>query len=196
MRRTVCLLLALAGQAGAQFAAPGITLTPSSTQAAPLEVARHVLVQPERLETRLQTGYTTGNLNFTLFSEVNTEVVLKTSDPRLVLLGSENGVVRLNAYSLQSVSGVALGAHNGTLTVSNRAGQVLVTVPYIVAPAKALNQSVSFYYTPGSNQGSLSYAVSGNPQSPLDPRWSMSVGVNVNPREGRVGGSVGLNVSW
>ncbi|GAA5532564.1 hypothetical protein [Deinococcus aluminii] len=91
---------------------------------------------------------------------------------------------------------MALGAHSGTLTVSNRAGQVLVTVPYTVAPAKALNQSVSFYYTPGSNQGSLSYAVSGNPQSPLDPRWSMSVGVNVNPREGRVGGSVGLNVSW
>ncbi|EYB67664.1 hypothetical protein DEIPH_ctg033orf0084 [Deinococcus phoenicis] len=196
MKRVLFLLLGLLGFAHAQFTAPGISITPTTAQPAPLEVAHKVLVQPSKLETRLQTGYTTGTLNFTLFSEVNTEVVLKASDPRLVFRGSENGMLRLNAYTLQSVNFVALGAHSGTISVSNREGRVLETVPYTVAPAKTLNQSMSLYYTPGNNQGALSYSVSGNPQSPLDPRWSMNVNLNVRPNEGKVGGSVGLNVSW
>ncbi|GAA5512165.1 hypothetical protein Dcar01_00879 [Deinococcus carri] len=196
MKRFLFLLVGLLGSAGAQFTAPGITLTPTDAAPAPLEIARRVLVQPSKLEMRLQTGYTTGNLNFTLFSEVPTEVTLKASDSRLVLLGGEKGAVRLNAYLLQTVTFVAVGAHSGTITISNHAGQVLETVPYTVAPAKTVNQSVSLYYTPGSNVGSLSYSVSGNPLSPLDPRWSMSVSLNVKPSESKVGGSVGLNVSW
>lgn len=196
MNRILLLLVGLLGGAGAQVTAPGITVTPTTLQPAPPELARKVLVQPARLETRLQPGYTTGNLNLTLFSEVNTEVALRASDPRLVFRGSRDGVQRLNAYTAQSVSFVALEAHSGTLTVSNRAGEVLVTVPYMVAPPKTLNQSASLNYSPSSNRGALSYAVSGVAQSPLDPRWSLNVNLNVSTDKGTVGGSIGFNMSW
>lgn len=196
MKRILFLFVGVLFSAGAQVTAPGITITPTTVQPAPPEVARKVLVQPARLETRLQPGYTTGHLNLTLFSEVNTEVVLGASDPRLVFRGSRDGGQRLNAHAAQSVSFVALEAHSGTLTVSNRAGEVLVTVPYTVAPPRTINQSASLNYSPSSHRGALSYSVSGVPQSPLDPRWSLSLNVGLATDTGKVGGGVSLNVSW
>lgn len=189
------LLLPALGGAGAQITAPAVTVTPAPPPAPP-ELARRVLIQPERLEARLLPGYTTGTLNVTLFSEVPTEVVVESSDPRLVLRGAEEGVVRLGAYVLQSLNFVALGAHAGTITVRNRGGAVVATAPYVVAPAKTLNQSASLSYSPGNARGFLSYSVSNNPASSLDPRVNLSVSAGLNTATGQVGGNVSIGVSW
>ncbi|WP_345455145.1 hypothetical protein [Deinococcus aluminii] len=73
---------------------------------------------------------------------------------------------------------------------------MIAQVPYVVAPTKTLNQSVSLNYAPLANRGSLSYPVSGVPTSVLNPRWSAYVGLSVDGQAGTVGGNVGVNINW
>jgi hypothetical protein len=196
MKRTWAISSCLLGLAGAQFSAPGVGI--GIQQAAPVvaQLARHVRVQPERLETMLAPGHTTGLLTFTLFSEVQTEVYIRPSDVRLVSrMGSVSPVV-LTPYTEQSVSLVALAAHSGTLIFTNRAGDVIAQRPYVVAPAKAVSQSASLNYSPSSNRVGLSYSVSGVPQSLLDPSWSATINLGVNTRTQDVSGGVSVNVNW
>ncbi|MBB5296213.1 hypothetical protein E5F05_18450 [Deinococcus metallilatus] len=196
MKKILLLLLSLLGDASAQIIAPGVKITVTPGQPLKYEVAQKILVQPNRLETRLPSGYTVGTLVITLFSEVNAEVLLKFSDPRLAMRGSTDSPLSLAAYSPQSVTLIANGAHSGTITISNTEGKVLAQVPYTVAPTKTVNQSVSLNYSPTTDWGSATYSISGVPQSILDPRWNINFNVNVRPNTGKVGGSVGISINW
>lgn len=195
MKRAALLLLAMLGGAGAQISAPGVEI--SIEPAAPIkyEVARQVLVQPARLEARLAPGYTTAMLTLTLLSEVNTEVTLHFSDPRLVQPASP-APVRLAAHTLHSLSLLAMGAHSGTLSVLNTQGQVIAQAPYTVLPAKTLSQGLSLNYSPGAGRGSLTYSVGGVPESLSDPRWNVNVNLSVSPGTGQVGGGIGVSLNW
>lgn len=181
--------------ASAQFVAPQVTIAPAAAPPA-LQVARQILIQPARPTSRLATGFTTGSLSLTLFSEVPTEVSVTASDPRLVLRGAPGGRVRLGAYALTSLSFVALEAHSGTLEVRNSEGRLVASAPYVVAPAASVNQSASLNYNPWSNRGTLNYSLSGVPATPLDPRVSLNVGLGLDFETGAAGGSVGVSVSW
>ena len=152
-------------------------------------------MQPTRVAMRLSPGNVTGVLAFTLLSEVNTEVLVTTNDARLVLK-SAGQPLRLAAYSAQSVNLTALAPHEGSITIANSAGQVIARVPYVIAPAKTLNQSASFNYSPSSSRAGLSYSVSGVNQSVLDPSWSANINLGVNTKTGDVSGSVGVSVNW
>lgn len=123
MTRILLALLGLLSSAQAQITAPAVSITPILTPPVSLVLAQKVLIQPAKLETRLPPGYTTGILNVTLFSEVSTEVKVQASDPRLVLRGTEDGMVRLGAYNLQS--------HGGGVVVGGSAqDRALVHAPY------------------------------------------------------------------
>lgn len=196
--------------AGAEAATPTpLTLPAVSVQqvvsdtlvavpSAPLvyQVAKTVRVQPDRLETRVQPGYSTGNLTFSLFSEVNAQVTVKSDDPRLIIRGAEGGHLRLFAYELHNVNAVALEPHSGHLTVTNSLGEVIARVPYVIAPSKAINQNFSLNYTPSGERTSASYSISGVTRSPLDPRWSVGVGAGVSLETGQVNGGVSIGVNW
>lgn len=171
---------------------PGISIVPS----APLvfQTARAVRIQPAKLEARLQAGYSTGNLPFSLFSEVNTRVTVAASDPRLVI---RNGVnLSLPAYQSISVSTVALAPHSGTLSVANAEGTIIATAPYTVAPAKTVNQNLNLNYSPSSSQVGISYSITGVPQSPLDIRWNASSNLSVDTKTGNVSGGVSVGMNW
>lgn len=209
MTRFLLLFLTCA-VASAQSAAPTPLTAPAvkvgavtsdsliAVPSAPLvfEVADTVRVQPARPELRLQPGHTTGNLTFTLFSEVNALVTLTSDDPRLVIRGEPGVPLRLTAYDLHSVSAVALASHAGTITVTNTEGKVIARVPYRVAPSKTVNQGLSLTYVPRSERASFNYSLSGVNQSALDPQWNVGVGVNVDTSTGQVNGSVTVGVNW
>lgn len=203
MKRFLLLGLTMLGSANAQFTLPPVNITnsPSSgitlQSSAPLvfEMATRITVQPARVGLRLAPGHTTGVLAFTLLSEVNTEVVVTSNDARLVLK-SAGQPLRLSAYNAQTLNLMALAPHTGTITITNSAGQVIARVPYEVAPAKTVNQSASFNYSPSSNRVGLSYSVSGVNSSPLDPSWSAGINLGINTRTGDVSGGVGVSVNW
>lgn len=181
--------------AGAQFVAPQVTVTPAAAPPT-LQVAQTVRIQPARPTARLATGYTTGTLNLTLFSEVPAEVSVTASDPRLVLRGAPGGRIRLGAYALTSLNFVALEAHAGTLEVRNTEGRLIASAPYVVAPAPSVNQSASLNYSPSGNRGTLTYSLSKVPATGLDPRISLNVGVGLDFNTGTAGSNVGISVSW
>lgn len=191
------LLLAglLWSAADAQFVAPQVTITPASAPPA-LQVAQTVRIQPARPTARISTGYTTGTLTLTLFSEVPTEVSVTASDPRLVLRAAPGGRVRLGAYALSSLNFVALGAHTGTLEVRNTEGRLIASAPYVVAPAASVSQSASLNYSPSGHRGTLNYSLSKVPATGLDPRISLNVGVGLDFDTGAAGSNVGISVSW
>lgn len=172
----------------------GITVTPS----APLvyQVAQAVRVEPRRVESRLQPGFDVGTLTFSLFSEVNTRVRVKSDDPRLVVRGEAATWLSLPAHTMQSVSAVAIEPHSGTLRVVNTEGAVIALVPYTVAPSKTVNQSVNVNYTPSSDRLGLSYSISGVATSPLDPRWNVNLSVSVDTTTKQVAGGVSVGVNW
>ncbi|MFC6617507.1 hypothetical protein [Deinococcus radiophilus] len=118
-------LLALlgSGQAQGNLVMPAVSIRPTTATPVPTELARQVLVQPARLEAAVAPGYTTAPLTFTLLSEVATEVYLRPSDPRLVFRGPKDGQVSLTPYTLQSVSFLAMTAHNGVIDILNAAGE-------------------------------------------------------------------------
>lgn len=203
------LLLSYASLAGAQTTAPiPLKVPPVSIQTAPavpgisivpsaplvFQTAKTVLIQPEKLEARLQAGYSTGSLTFSVFSEVNTRVTVTASDPRLVI---RNGVsMSLPAYQRTSITAVALAPHSGIIRVINAEGVIIATAPYTVEPAKTVNQSLNLNYTPSSNRVSMSYSVSGVPQSPLDVRWNASTNLAIDTETGNVSGGVSVGMSW
>ncbi|GGL20588.1 hypothetical protein GCM10010844_44260 [Deinococcus radiotolerans] len=121
---------------------------------------------------------------------------LSSSDPRLVFRVADNKI-RLPAYANQSINAVALEAHSGTITVTNTEGKVLATVPYTVAPAKQFSQGASLNYNPFGNTASLNYSISGVSTSPLDPTWSLSVGMGLDLATPSVSsGTINLSVRW
>ncbi len=173
-------------------AAPGLQAVPS----APLvfQVATTVRVQPARLEVRVQPGYSTVMLPLTLMSEVHSQVKVVSSDPRLVIRGA--APLSLPAYQLTGVNAIALAPHSGTISVVNSVGTVIAQVPYVIAPAKTVNQSVNLNYSPSNDRVGLSYSISGVPLSPLDPRWNASVSTSLNTATGEVGGGINIGINW
>lgn len=197
-----CLSWAQATSAPTPLELPAVSVRAAAPDAlvavpsAPLvfEVARTVLVQPDRLETRLQPGYTTGTLAFTLFSQVNTAVQVVSDDPRLVIRGAAD--IQLAAYNLVSVNAVALEAHSGTLRILNSRQEVIARVPYVIASAKTVSQGLSLNYTPSSTRMGLNYSVGGLSSSVLDPQWNIGVGLGVSTDTGKVNGGVTIGVYW
>lgn len=196
MNRTIALLTCLLGLAGAQFSAPGVGIGIQQAAPAVSQLARHVLLQPDRLETMLNPGHITGTLTFTVFSDVQTEVFIRSSDPRLVSRSGPDTPIVLAPYTEQSVTLVALAAHIGTLVVTNKNGEVIGQQPYVIAPAKAVNQGASLNYSPSSNRLGLSYNVSGMSQSILDPTWSATFNLGVNIHTQDLTGGVGVSINW
>ncbi|WP_135230491.1 hypothetical protein [Deinococcus fonticola] len=180
------------------MSAPAITVSPATAASSgpPTVLARKVLVQPERIEMQLPVGYTTGTLVFTLFSDVNTEVVVRPLDSRLKFRGAGNNLLRLNAYTLQTANFVVLEAHRGVIELLNTRGEVIEKVRYTVVPHKAVNQSANLSYNPFSGQVSAGYSVSTVPASSLAPNISAGVGMGYDIQKGQLGGSVYLNVRW
>ncbi len=158
-------------------------------------LAREVTVQPSRLVARLTPGQVTAGLNFTLLSAVTTDVRLRSEDPHLVVRQADVPI-RLTAFNTQPVSALALAAHSGVVSVVNREDTVIARIPYRVDPPKLVNQNLSLNYSPSSDRLGLSYALSSNPQSMFDPRWSVSTNVSLRTDTGQVSGGVNLNVSW
>ena len=196
MKRAVALSICLLGAAGAQFSAPSVGI--SIQQATPIvsQLARHVLVQPDRLETMLIPGHATGTLTFTVFSAVPTEVFIRSGDSRLVSRTGPDTPIVLAPYTEQSVTMVALAAHSGTLIVTNKQGEVISQRPYVIAPAKVLNQGASLNYSPSSNRMGLSYSVSGMTRSLLDPSWSAGINLGINTQTRDLSGGVSVSVNW
>lgn len=173
--------------------APSISITPAQLPTLPL--AREVTAQPTRLEARLAPGQVSASLNFTLLSPVTTDVRLRSEDPRLVIR-QPDVPIRLTAFNTQPISVLALAAHSGVVSVVNREGTVIAHIPYRVDPPKIVNQNLSLNYSPSGERLGLSYALSSNPQSMFDPRWSVSTNLSLKMDTGQVSGGVNLNVSW
>ena len=203
---TLLLSLLVLPSAQAQATPTPLTLPPVQVTSAPaglsavptapltFQVARTVRVQPARLETRLGIGLSTANLTFTVMTDVTAQVTVSSDSPHLILPGG--GTLRLLAYTAQGVTGVALKPHSGTLTFRNSRGEPLASVPYEVAPARTLTQGLKLNLSPSSGNASLSYAVSGVPQSTLDPRWNVNLGVDLDTRTGNLSTSVSVGVNW
>lgn len=190
----LCLWAALtAATAAAQVSVPKVSITPS--QVTTTELARTVLVQPAQLEARLNPGMSTTTLTFTLLSPITTEVYLKSQDRRLIVR-LPDAPVRLTAHMTQPVSVLVMEPHAGQLSVLNRSGDVIGTVPYRVKSAKLVNQNLSLNYSPGGARLGLNYSVSGVPASIFDPRWSASANVSLKTDSGQLGGGVSVNLSW
>lgn len=172
---------------------PGMVAVPT----APLVfgAAQSVRVQPSRLVLQLQPGYSTGTLTFTLLTDINAEVTVQAEDARLAVRDAQTPL-RLQANQLQSVSALALAPHAGTFRVVNSQGAVIARVPYEILPPKTVNQSVYFTYSPSGKLASLSYGVSGIPQTSVDPRWSASVNMGVDTDTSKLSGGVSIGVSW
>lgn len=173
--------------------APRISITPAQLPTLPL--ARDVTVQPTQLEARLTPGQVTASLNFTLLSPVTTEVRLRSEDSRLVIR-QPDVPIRLTAFNTQPVSVLVLAAHSGVVSVINREGTVITRIPYQVEPPKLTNKNLSLNYSPSSERLGLSFALSSNPQSIFDPRWSVSTNVSLKTDTGQVSGGVNVNMSW
>ncbi|GGR36019.1 hypothetical protein [Deinococcus ruber] len=199
MKRTgafsLCLLCVF-GVTNAQFSTPSVGISLQPTQTVTLQVARQVRVQPQRLEMMLAPGHTTGTLTFTVFSEVPTEIFIRSSSPQLVSRSGPDTPIVLAPYSEQNVSLVALAAHSGTLTITNKNGEIIDQRPYIIAPAKVVYQGASLNYSPSSNRVGLSYTVSGVTSSPLDPIWSAGINMGINTHTQDLSGGVNINVNW
>lgn len=196
MKRFLLAAFALLGAAQAQLSVPGVSIGIQSAPPLTFELAQRVLIQPARLETSIAAGRSTGILTFTLMSPVNTEVFVRTSDPRLVVRGDPTTPLQLLAYSELSLNLVALEPHRGSISVLNREGAVIATVPYVVAAPKQLNQSASVSYLPSYNRLGASYSVSGVPTSPLDPTWSLNVNLGLDTKRGSLTEGVSLTVNW
>lgn len=204
----LCLVCGLARAAEPTvLTLPPITLTPNTPAApagglqavptAPLvfQVAQQVMVQPSRLEVQLAPGYSIGTLTFSLFSKVNTQVIIQPEDSRLVIRDGQDPL-RLLANQIQGVSAVASAPHSGTLRILNTRGELIMRVPYAVLPPKKVNQSVYFNYVPTGNTASLSYGVSGVPQTNSDPRWSAGFNVGINTSTNTLSGGLSIGVNW
>lgn len=203
---TLLLNLMALPAAQAQATPTQVTLPPMQVKAAPaglsatptapltFDVARTVRVQPARLETRLGTGMSTANLSFTVMTDVTAQVTVSSDSPHLVL--PDGGALRLLAYTAQTVTGVALAPHRGTLTFRNSRGEAVATAPYEIAPARILTQGLKLNLSPSSGNASLSYAVSGVPHSIFDPRWNVNLGVGLDTRTGNLSTSVSVGVNW
>lgn len=203
---TLCLSWATANaesQAPTSLALPAVSVQAASgagaliaVPSAPLvfQVAQSVRVQPAQPELRLQPGYTTGTLSFTLFSEVNSEVQVISDDARLVMRGP--AVLQLAAYTLLNVNAVSLEAHSGTLRVLNTKGELIARVPYVVVPAKSISQGVSLNYVPGAARIGLNYSVSSVNTSVLTPQWNLGLGLGLNTDTGNLGGGLTIGVNW
>lgn len=204
--RTLLLSLLTLPAAQAQAAPTPLTLPPVQVKSVPaglnaiptaplvFQVARSLRVQPARLETRLGTGMSTTNLGFTVMSDVTAQVTVSSDDPHLIL--PDGGALRLLAHTAHSVTGVALAPHRGTLTFRNSRGETVATAPYEIAPARTLNQGLRLNLSPSGGNASLSYAVSGVPQSTLDPRWNVNLGVGLDTRTGNLSTSVSVGMNW
>lgn len=194
MKRTLCLFISTLGISHAQITAPKVSVgLPPALQT---ELATTVVVQPANLEARLAAGYATTVLNFTLFSSVNTEVFVKSNNPRLVVRGAPDTPIRLMANTAQPTSVVITASHSGMLSILNRAGQKIASVPYVVAPAKTVNQGLNLNYSPSSGRVGLNYSISGANPSLLDPRWRASVNLGVNTNTGQITGGVNVGINW
>jgi hypothetical protein len=186
----------LGGVTVAQFSAPAVGVSIQQAPPVVLQVARQVRVQPARLELMLSPGHSTGTLTFSVFSEVPTEVFIRSSSPLLVSKSGPDVPVTMGAYAEQSVSLVALAPHSGTLSITNKDGEVIATVPYVIAPPRDVSQTATVNYSPNANSFGLSYSVSPLTYSPLDPVWSAAVDLRLNTRTQDFTGGISVSVSW
>ncbi|UQN08758.1 hypothetical protein [Deinococcus sp. QL22] len=195
MKRILSTIFLLASYASAQVPNFNIQITPAPPPPQ-VAVAQKILVQPQRIESRLNSGYTTGGLTFTLFSEIATEVRITSSDPRLVFRYTNNKVI-LPAYVLQNINAVVLEAHSGHITVTNSEERVLAVVPYTVEPAKKFSQGAYINYSPLANTAGLTYSIGSAGTSPLQPNWSLNVGIGVGLTSPSIdSANIGVSVRW
>ena len=197
------LVLGMLCWANAQTTPPTAPVepAPAAQPAAPALVLGQTLgVQPTRLEVRIAPGNTFAVAPVAVYSTVATDLFVSSSDPRLIV--PAGGRIRLQASVLQNVNVTAMAPHSGTLTFKTAEGTVVAVVPYVIAPAKAFNQSAAFNYAPlvvnTSGQAvTFNYSVSNIPSSIFDPVFSLSVGLGGELKTPSFNGaSVGVSVRW
>lgn len=198
------LVLSMLCWANAQTTTPTAPVEPvpaAAQPAAPALVLGQTLgVQPTRLEVRIAPGNTFVIGTVSLYSTVATDLFVSSSDPRLIV--PPGGRIRLQASVIQNIGVTAMAPHSGTLTFKTAEGTVVAVIPYVIAPAKAFNQSAAVNYAPlvANSLGqavTFSYSVSNIPSSIFDPVFSLSVGLGGELKTPSFNGaSVGVSVRW
>ena len=202
MKKAWMLVLLLSCWVSAQTspASPAVTPAPqpvTATVVPVLTVGQNLLIQPARLEARINPGNSFIALAVTLFSRVATEVYVTSSDPRLLVSAGETGRVRLNANAVQNLNVIATAPHSGSLIIKNADGTVIATVPYTIAAPKMFNQSASAGYDPFGNTASLGYSISNVPTTPLGIGYSVNFAIGADFDIPAISsGSIGVSVRW
>lgn len=199
------LVLGMSCWAYAQTTTPTAPTEPEPAAAQPVAPAlilgQNLGIQPTRLEARIGLGNTFVVAPVSLYSSVATDLFVTSSDPRLVV--PAGGRIRLQASVLQNINVTAMAPHSGTLTFRTAEGTVVAVIPYVIAPAKAFNQTAAVNYAPlivGNSVGqgaSLTYSISNIPASIFGPVFSLSIGLGGEFRTPAFNSAnVGLSVRW
>lgn len=184
---------------------PGLTVTFDSnfTDAEYVPVSR-IAFSPSHPELILPRGTSLGALSVILTSlEADTEVRVEVSDSeRLIYTGSDEWIPLLRGY-LVSVNFTAVGPQAGTIRFFNRNDELVAEIPYRVAEAKQLRQSINgsigsqadFILSEGDQPYGYAFGLNYSVGHVSDG-WSANAGADYDPDEGTLAGSVGASYTW